>query len=305
MAAPKSYPWSFVDVDVFSEDRVYFVASHDESTRDNIPVSALMRWSGDWGIVPVPIFAVSLCTLSHPERTVLALGNEGTVIRWGTQGSTQEHIDTAPDGPSRGGMREIRTIGQRAYAVGMGRMVYRCDGEQRWTRIDAGVRADLRVDDEAGFNSMDGFNEDECYAVGWNGEIWSYVRQQWQQHDSPTNLALQRVVCGGDGCVYALGQRGLILKGREGRWGVIEQDLTREDFWGACWFKGRLYAATANGLFVLDGDDLKAVDTGKLGKSRADCFYRLSANAECIWSVGERMAIYSSDGQRWKEVAYS
>ncbi len=305
MPAPKRFAWSFVDVEVFSEDRVYLVASHDESTKDNIPVSALMRWSGDWGTLPVSLFAVSLCALSHPERTVLALGDEGTVIRWGTQGSTEEHIDTTADGPARGGMREIRTIGQRAYAVGMGRMVYRCDGEQRWTRIDAGVRADLQVDADSGFNSIDGFSEDECYAVGWNGELWSYVQQQWRQLDSPTKLALHRVVCAGDGQVYALGQDGLILRGREDRWAVVEQSLTRDEFWGACWFKGRLYASTAHGLYVLDGDALSAVDTGKRGKARARCFYGLSANSDCIWSVGEKMAIFSGDGQRWREVSYS
>lgn len=304
MTTPKNFPWSFTGVEAFSEDRIYFVATHDESTNNNIPVSALMRRGDDWGTLPIGIFAVGLCALAYPERTVLALGHEGTVIRWGTQGSAEEHVDATGDGPTHGNMREIRTIGQHAYAVGMGRIVYRCDGASSWTRINAGVRVDSEQNAESGFNSIHGFSEDDCYAVGWGGEIWRYTQQRWRQCSSPTQMALHRVVCAGDGYVYALGERGLIIKGRGDSWSAVQQDLTLEAFWDACWFKDRLYAATSKGLFVLSDDALAAVPTGSRGKSRSDCFSRLSATDDCIWSVGEKMVLYSRDGQLWQEVDY-
>lgn len=305
MGAPRNFAWSFIDVAVFSEDRVYLTAAHDDSSSKNIPVSSVLRWNGKWASRSFGIAAVSLCVVTHPERTVLTLGHDGKVVRWGSRDFSEEHIDPSSDGPGvRGGMREIRAIGKHAYAVGMGRMVYRCDGESQWSRIDHGMRADIQIESDAGFNSIDGFDEEELYAVGWNGEIWSFDQKQWRRQDSPTRLALHRVVCAPDGQVYALGQRGLILRGRHGQWTTIERDGMQQDFWGGCWFNGRLYASTANGVFVLNGNTLEKVDTGKIRKSRSDCFYRLSSSSDCLWSVGEKMAIYSRDGETWKEVSY-
>lgn len=306
MVAPKNFAWSFVDVAVFDSSRVYLAAGHDASLAKNIPVSSVMRWTGAWGSKAFDIGAVSLCIVMHPERTVLMAGNEGTVIRWGSQDFTQEQIDPSDQGPqARGNVREISAIGKHAYAVGMGRWVYRCDGVDQWTRIDQGVRADVAVEPQAGFNSIAGFDESELYAVGWNGEIWRFDSQAWSKQDSPTNLALQKVVCGGDGVVYAVGQRGLIVRGRGAQWDVLDHDETVEDFWGACWFQDKLYLSTANGLYVLSGDKLSPVDTGKQKKSRADCFYRLSAAEDCIWSAGEKMLLRSSDGLVWDELPYS
>jgi hypothetical protein len=307
MVAPKDFAWSFVDVAVVDATRVYLAAGHDESLAKNIPVSLITRWADAWSSQAVDIFAVSLCVVSYPERHVLTLGNEGTVVRWGAPaGFTQEPIDASDQGPqARGNAREISTIGKHAYAVGMGRWVYRCDGQANWARIDHGIRADFAAEPDAGLNAIDGFDEGEIYAVGWNGEIWGYDAQKWSRYDSPTNLALQKVVCGSDGVVYAVGQRGLIVRGRGSQWDVVEHDVTIEDFWGAAWFQGKLYIASANGLYALDGDTVSEVNTGKQTKTRADCFYRLSAAEDCIWSAGEKLLLRSSDGVVWEELPYS
>lgn len=306
MVAPKSFAWSFVDVAVFDANRVCLAAGHDESLANNVPVSLVTRWAGSWSSKAFDFFAVSLCIVTHPERSVIVVGNEGTVVRWDAQDFSEEQIDTSAEGPeARGNLREVSTIGKRAYAVGMGRMVYRCDGKAQWSRIDQGVRADVDAEPDAGFNSIAGFDEGEIYAVGWNGEIWGYDAKRWSRHESPTNMALQKVVCGGDGVVYAVGQRGLIVRGRGTQWDVVEHEVTIEDFWGAAWFQGKLYISSANGIYTLDGDAVSMVNTGKQKKSRADCFYRLSAVEDCIWSAGEKMLLRSSDGVVWEELPYS
>lgn len=105
-------------------------------------------------------------------------------------------------------MREIRAIGQHAYAVGMGRAVYRCEGVANWRRVDNGVSADLQLDSDSGFNPIDGFNEQDIYAVGWNGEIWHYFESQWKKRKNLTDLALQRVICAPDGFVYIVDSEG-------------------------------------------------------------------------------------------------
>lgn len=305
MVAPKDFAWSFIDVAVFDADRVCVVAGHDESMSQNNPNSMISRWAGAWSSRSFAINAVSVCIVTHPERSVLVVGNDGTVIRWDASDFSEEYIDTSEHGPRhRGNLREVNTIGRYAHAVGMGRTVYRCEDKAHWVRIDQGVRADVSQEPDAGLNSIDGFAEDDLYAVGWKGEIWHYDGSRWSRFESPEKLALQKVVCTPDGHVYALGQRGVIIRGRADQWDVVDQDETVDDFWGACWFQDRLYATTANGLFVLNDDKLSRVDVG-LPTSRADCFYRLSSTGDCIWSLGEKMLLRSTDGVVWDELPYS
>jgi len=61
---------------------------------------------------------------------------------------------------------KLEEIAERAFIVGMRRMVYRCDGVAMWTRIDQGVRCAEDDESDAGFNSIHGFNETDIYAVG-------------------------------------------------------------------------------------------------------------------------------------------
>lgn len=310
MAAPARFAWSFRDVAVYDPERVYLISGHDELAKENTDFSQVTRWIDSWGSRCVDIAAVSICIVMHPERNVVVIAPDGQVVRWGTTDFSTEHVDDRDDGPRAcGHLREVRTIGLHAYAVGMSRMVYRCRGEADWVRIDHGVRADPAQEDQAGFNSIDGFGENELYAAGWNGELWQFDGKTWQQRALPTTLALHKVLCAPDGIVYLLGQNGSLLRGRHDAWEVIEHGVTADSFWGACWFRDQLYASTARGLFVLEGEplqpSLRPLELGKFGKNRSDCFYRLSAVDECIWSAGEKMLIRSTDGVNWTELPYS
>ena len=305
MAAPERFPWRFVDVAAVREDRAFMAASPAAEGDDDPPAGAVLSWNGAWSRRAFAIGPVSLCLQTRPETALLMLGHDGRVVRWGAKDFSEEHIDTAGDGPRlRGGMREVRAIGDHAYAVGLGRRVYRCDGEARWQRIDAGVRVAAQDESGAGFNSIDGFGADALHAVGWLGELWRFDGARWAQERSPTPLALHRVVCAADGAVYAVGQQGTILVRRDAQWQALPQALTRHDFWGACWFAGRLYLCTAKALFVLDDGGLREVPLDP-ELSHVGGFHRLSANAEAIWAVGDRVAIRSRDGRRWHEVPYA
>ena len=85
-------------------------------------------------------------------------------------------------------MYDIRACPNGVYAVGMGRRVYRRTGSAQWTRVDRDMRP--RSDDEvdAGFRSIHGLPDGSLYAVGFDGEIWSFDRQRWTREDSPTNM---------------------------------------------------------------------------------------------------------------------
>lgn len=302
MPVAAHFSWRFVDVAAVREDRAFLAASPAAEGDDDPPVGAVLSWNGAWSRKAFAIGPVGLCLQTRPETALLMLGHDGRVVRWGAKDFSEEHVDAAGDGPRlRGGMREIRAIGDRAYAVGMGRRVYRCDGEARWVRIDAGVRVAAQDESGAGFNSIDGFGADALFAAGWHGELWRFDGAQWAQEPSPTSLALHRVVCAGDGVVYAAGQQGTLLVRRDARWQALVQDLTRQDFWGACWFADRLFLCTAKALFVLDGEALQEITLAP-EMTRTAGFHRLSASAEAIWAVGDRIAIRSTDGMHWREM---
>ncbi|WP_052773006.1 hypothetical protein [Luteimonas sp. FCS-9] len=305
MAAPEQFPWRFVDVAAVREDRAFMAASPAHEDDDDPPVGAVLSWNGAWSRKAFAIGPVALCLQTRPDTALLMLGHDGRVVRWGAKDFSEEHIDAGSDDPRLGGgMRDIQVIGDRVYAVGMGRCVYRCDGEAHWVRIDAGVRVAAPDDTGAGFNAIDGFGADALFAAGWHGELWCFDGTQWVRERSPTTLALHRVVCGADGVVYAAGQQGTLLVRRDAQWQLLPQALTRQDFWGACWFAGRLHLCTASALFVLDGEALQEIPL-EPEISRASGLHRLSASAEAIWAVGDRIAIRSTDGRRWQEMPYA
>jgi hypothetical protein len=312
MVAPVDFRFSFRDVHILSPEKVYFVAGDDDAEKKNQHVAWILRWQGRWDSQAVPLRATGVVAVQEPKLTALIMGIDGEIGRWDSPQIAYEMVDASDDGPQNSGdLREIRRIAGKAYVVGMERTVYRFESAGRWTRMDAGVRVGEDDESDAGFNSIDGFSEKDLYAVGWDGEIWRSNGRKWSQVDSPTNLALFRVVCAPDGNVYACGQRGTLLKGQGTQWQPIEHSLTDEDFYGATHFKGELYFSTLNGLFRIREGQLEKVDIKsaepkrKIATSPNVSFFRLDAHADVIWSIGRKMAIYSTDGERWYETPYA
>jgi hypothetical protein len=310
MVAPNNFAWSFRDVSIYAPGKAVFVAGDDDAVKKDIPISWIFTWTGQWGSQSIPIIGTSVTKTYHTDLNLLIMGIDGTVYRWGKGPIVEELIDSSEKGPQNyGDLQEIRTIEEQAYVVGMRRTVYRCDKAGKWTRIDHGIRCSEDDESDAGFNSIDGFNASNIYAVGWDGEIWYYNGKKWKQIESPTNLALFRVVCSEDGNIYACGQKGLIIKGRQAKWEVIEQGETDETFWGATWFKNSLYLSTSNGIFQLQNDKLSVVDIKSKGKKKIkitpnNCFYRLDSNNDIMYSAGQKMVIYTEDGIKWTETPY-
>lgn len=192
-----------------------------------------------------------------------------------------------------------------AYAVGYGGQIFRRKEEDgKWDVFTTGINTL-----EADWQSIAGHNDADLCVVGWGGLICHYAGSQWQTIESPTQFGLFRITTKPEGGYFACGQRGTVIESNDGiTWKILDQNLTEEDFYGCAVFKNKLFLAHSNGLISYSSADgfaeLEITGPKKIKITPNLSFYRLSATADCIWSVGEKMAIWSEDGLVWKEVGY-
>jgi len=308
---PKSSDeWVFGRGALAGSQRAFFSSFPMTDSEEPEDATQVVVWSPEKvGVFFLPWQAKSICYLEHPERHGIVMGAYGEVRVSTARRQTDEIIDSTNSGPTRlGVLRDLRVIGRHVYAVGMSRQCYRRESGTDsasngvWQRIDAGIVEFGPPDPVVGFNSVDGFSETDIYAVGWRGEIWNYDGRRWSAVSSPTNLKLERVVCAPDGAVYAVGQAGLIIRGAQNQWEIIEQKVTTDQFWGATWFRNRLWLSTSKDIYALNAD--KSVENVSLGLAEpTTCGWLMSAD-DIIWSVGSQHLVWSKDGDNWMQVIF-
>lgn len=104
---------------------------------------------------------------------------------------------------THGGVSRCKTINGRLYGCSVARTVLRWEGEGRWSCIsDELIQKTLGLPGttEYGFDAIDGFAEDDIYAVGGNGDAWHYDGNLWAQFFLPADMpyeSLIGVTCGG------------------------------------------------------------------------------------------------------------
>jgi hypothetical protein len=293
--------FSYVTGDVCSPELAYLALVGDELAAKRVPHTYFVTWNaGKWQGQPPKMWGVvSVCVCRHPLEQGLALGAGGEVLCVGSGDVHEEHVAAPDSSPrERGPLRAVRDIGGRTYAVGMNRQVYRRDGRNAWTSLDQGARPPREDRTIVGFEAVDGFAADDLYAVGWDGAIWHYNGAVWTAVDSPTNLILSSVCCGGDGKVYASGHRGLLLVGHGSHWKPIEHEGTFDDIWGLAWFQDKLYLSTRNALYTLEGEQLANVD---MGDDPPETCFHVKATQSQLWSIGAK-DVMAFDGTRWVRI---
>ena len=189
-----------------------------------------------------------------------ATGHIGTAGGCPDKDDFHIHTDSAIHG--------IRLIGEHVYIVGSSRAVYRRVGVKKWELFNQGTQDDLMIKNirkgkrseySYSFLSIDGFSEDDMYAVGNKGEAWHFNGKKWSVIDLPTNADLHKVHCAKDGYVYIAGDEYTILKGKGNKWEFIlnaklNHPFTEHLFDAISWFDGLLYIGTSDGLYAyIDG----------------------------------------------------
>jgi hypothetical protein len=275
-------------------DLVYIAATNDEFTKKEIPHSVFLSVDGgQWQSPGHTQWATAgVCVVKQPSERFVAVSEDGDVFTYVGGNATAEAISPTPSA-----LAATAAIDGYAYACGMRRQVYLRTGEGQWQSISAPAP---KRGVTAGFEAISGYSQQDIYAVGWEGEIWQRSGGNWLQHDSPVNLILTGVCCAEDGYVYACGQSGTLVKGRNDQWAVIEHEFT-DDFWDIHAFGDRVYVASYSGLFEIKNGSVKPVDFG--AEAPRTC-HRLTSAEGILWSVGAE-DIYSFDGSAWQKVVPS
>lgn len=244
-------------------------------------------YGGDWVEGSKTMWdSTAIAVARKPNEKMVLVGQDGDVCTYVGGKSKKEKLKPRPTL-----IRNANTVDDLVVACGMGRQVYLRTGEKKWKAMNGPAPAEGEA---AGFEAIDGFALDDLFAVGWNGEIWNYDGKAWHERPSPSDLILTAVCCAGDGKVYAAGQDGTLLRGREGAFEAVSIPVG-VDLWDLCWFNNKLYVATMSELFTVDGTKVEPVD---FGERAPDSCYSLTAYDGVLWSIGET-DVASFDGTTW------
>ena len=229
-----------------------------------------------------------------PRPTVCIMGRRG-LYREVVSGTPP--VDTRVSIRDAGYLMDLRYIGTHLYACGGQNQVHKQIGKQ-WRRMDQGIFKPIGEEVDRSLESIDGFSDDDIYAVGSRGSIFHWDGGGWTQVDSPTNYPLNCVLCASDGKVYAGGSGGILLRGRRDEaWeDLSDPSVTQETLEDMAEFQGRVYVTATTALLSTDGGTVTKVSVPAKGKK---AYYAIDSNEEALWVVGNE-SVLQYDGKKWR-----
>lgn len=241
--------------------------------------------------------AIAMATIK-PEgsiRQVVAIGPNGDY--WELEpASTQETVGKIND--FLGNLRTLSIIEETIFACGMGRVVIQREDKGQWKSISPNPMKDDA--DIIGFEDIDGYSKAEMYAVGWGGEIWWFDNGTWRQMDSPTSANLTALCCAADQSVYIVGDNGIMLRGRQDSWSVIDTDR-KENLLDVAFYNGTIYVTTDFRILKLVDEKLiNDTDFADPDDLPSTCLHLLPA-ADGLISLGTK-DVFRRNQEPWKRL---
>ncbi|MDY6993190.1 MAG: hypothetical protein SVR94_11380, partial [Pseudomonadota bacterium] len=177
-------PLTYITGFVYKDDLVFISAQVEELVEQEVPHTKMLQWkAGSWGYYMINWPVNGICAMEPPHLKLLSMGFDGRIHVATSEGFSEEHVDESIQGPDQRGMlRDIRRIGHHIFVTGMQRQVYRRVEEMQWERIDQDVVLPIGSEKISGFNSIDGFSEQDIYTVGLDGEIWHFNGYLWEKN---------------------------------------------------------------------------------------------------------------------------
>ncbi len=290
---------SFIDALITDKGVIYVTTNYDELIKDEVPFTEISRQFPDKTNVwenygEVRWDAAAICFSTNPERDLITISVTGLAYISKPDSPYQEVIASASaQASSIGLIRSARTISGKTYACGMRGQVWKREGRDHWVFMTE------ELPRKNGFESLDGFNENEIYAAGWEGEIWQFDGERWTQHDSGTNVILVDIICAGDGQVYAVGRGGMLVRGRGAAWEAIKLDIP-VDLWSLAWFKGELYACSTRDIFKWNGETFLPMQI-EGDRPKTLQYLNVSTHGEELCVVGPK-DLFRFDGTTWTRI---
>ena len=281
-------------------DFIFFAKSLDEMDDADQPNSTFLYFEEDdihrFTATSMAWPAISMATIKPEggDRMLFALGPNGEL--WEGAAVDASHV-IGEIGISDMSWRSLAVVDGELFACGMGRVAAVRTGPLKWRDISAPPAA--AGDRIVGFESIDGFSSKDLYAVGWQGEIWHRKGTRWRQIDSPVSINLNAVCCADDGQVYAVGDKGVMLRGRDDTWSEIETGLA-DNLQDVRDFEGRLYVATDFAILELVKDKLVPVGNFADGDRPGSCLLLLRGEDGLV-SLGPK-DLFSLHGGNWRRV---
>jgi hypothetical protein len=230
-----------------------------------------------------------------PRPTLCLMGRAG-MYREVVSGTPP--VDTQVSIRDSGFFMDLRYIGTHLYACGGQNMVQKQIGKQ-WRRMDQGIFSPIGNTVDRSLQSIDGFSDDDIYAVGSGGSIYHWDGGGWTKLDSPTNYPLYCVLCATDGHIYAGGSGGILLRGdKDGTWqDLSDPAVTQETLRDMTEFQGRIYVTGMETLVSTDGGTVEKVSVPVKGKK---AYYAIDSVADALWCVGND-SVLQFDGKKWRK----
>lgn len=305
--------WNIVDCAIRNRDFVYLILR-----KDIPPEQISLTWDHDvpsrlavlylnetdpqekWGHQDLEGFLLTFGGASlTPTAQGLALSANGDVFASGSGKSGMEKV--LPEGGTIS-LRKCRTIAGRSHAVGYARGVYRRMDIGRWERLAHGLPdldvASMPADEltDFGFEDIDGFAENDLYAVGGKGDVWHYDGKIWIPCEFPANWPLLTVCCAGDGQVYISGEGGSLWKGRGDTWTQIWKNEYTLPYNDARWYEGKLWLSSD---YMFDQWTGSAIEHVHHAGKRVDARGHMDVG-DGILVVAEANRVSLFDGADWR-----
>ncbi len=227
--------------------------------------------------------------------------NEKKIVLVDLHGKAWENNQASEDFPlyelpfkdSTFSVHDLHAIHGNIYAVGRPRKLLKRVSHKTWIDLtnpgqfsylhkeifEAKKRGNI-LNLDFGFKSVDGFNQNNIYACGDVGDMWHYDGKTWEIVDVPSNSDLNKVLCANDGYVYVASERGGLLKGKDNKWEVLNQNLTQDDFIDLAWFKGILYVTTQENLYQVKNNMFEIVPSEEVNSLFS--FHGVVSNGEIL-----------------------
>jgi len=289
---------------IINKAHFYVCASLTQFIEQDAAYSIILQFKdGKWKYWPVETLVVAISVFFEGKKNIiLAIGYDGRVHKSTLVGMEWEIIGIGDGYPSN--LRRItkaESIGNYVYACGMGRNVFRKSNslaQSIWEKVDQGCAIEKNSDEIDGFLSINGFNDEELYAVGFHGGIWMNLKSAWYRVESPTNLKLTLVKPFNDKIVIG-GNKGILITGRKHQWTVIDQQVTSDAFRYGAIIKDTLYLTTETGELLKFHEGMCERAEPKL--SGNDPIYTIDGNNNLILaSTTNYLMLF--DGQSWERI---